>query len=87
MTKKILTKVVTGILFFFLGSFSTITYFRYRSRNEFIPHVSSLTGMNESEVVQLEVFEWPLDILFPLIPFVIIICLVYLVLTLVLKVK
>lgn len=80
MTKKILTKIVAGIMFFLLGSFCTIVYFRHRMREQFVPHISDLTGMSIGEVIQLEVFEWPLDLLFPLMPFAIIICLIVLIL-------
>lgn len=75
---KTCKKFVINLIFLLFGSLLTIVYFRYRAGTEFIPHISELTGMSDGDVLMIETFEWPLDILFVTIPLFIIcfICLI-----------
>lgn len=78
MSKKIFTmimKLSLSVFIFFCGSYATLAYFIYRSRIQFIPHLQELTDM--PDIGMIEVFEWPLDILFPTVP-IALLCLAYL---------
>ncbi|MFA5995165.1 MAG: hypothetical protein WCW27_01510 [Patescibacteria group bacterium] len=73
---NIFKKLVPYSLAYLLGVYSVIIYFIYRSRTEFIPHFQALTG--KQDIGMTEVFEWPLDILFPTVPiFIIGICIMF----------